>query len=200
MIAVEFMDVQETHLDQILGWRNSDGIRKFMYQESLITPDEHRAWFESLRGDRRRKYWVMCVGDKPAGLVNLVSIDRRNLTCEWAFYIGEAWAQKLGLGRIAEFHTLDYVFFFLNLEKLNCAVLDFNKAVVNMHKGFGFQVEGQVRSQILKAEGRRDVVLLGLTRSEWLQSRDRVYEDKIKPVGEYSFRYSDGFVVKVPEN
>lgn len=195
MLEVEFKDilsVDDALLEKIRLWRNDDGIRRFMYQDDVISPEQHRRWIESLKGNRSKKYWVMHADGKPAGVVDLVGIDARNKNCEWAFYIGEAWALKLGLGRIAEFHTLDYVFLDLGLEKLNCAVLDFNKAVVNMHKSFGFQEEGFLRSQIERAEGRCGVHLLGLTRPEWLEGRARVHEKKMKPLGEYSFRYSDG--------
>ncbi|HXT01684.1 MAG TPA: UDP-4-amino-4,6-dideoxy-N-acetyl-beta-L-altrosamine N-acetyltransferase [Elusimicrobiota bacterium] len=195
MLKVEFADIvgsNESLLEQILLWRNSPGIRRFMYQDDVISAEAHRRWYAALENNPNKKYWVMNVDEKPAGLVNLVNIDSRNKNSEWAFYIGEAWAQKLGLGRIAEFHTLDYAFLTLGLEKLNCAVLDFNKAVVNMHKGFGFREEGFLRHQIQRPEGRCGVHLLGITRQEWLENRQAVFEKKLGPLGEYSFRYADG--------
>ena len=195
MLEVEFMNIQaadENLLDQILRWRNDDGIRRYMYQDQIISSEQHRRWFESLKNNPTKKYWIMRADGKPAGLVNLISIDSNNKNCEWAFYIGEPWAQKLGLGRIAEFHTLDHVFLDLGLEKLNCAVIDFNKAVVNMHKSFGFQEEGFLRHQIQKPEGRHGVHLLGITRQEWIEGRQAVHEKKLKPLGDYSFRYADG--------
>lgn len=79
-------------------------------------------------------------------------------------------------------------------------VLDFNKAVVNMHKGFGFQNEGLIRSQIAKPEGLHDAVLLGLARSEWRESHLRIFDEKLRPLGEYSIRYSDDTCVTPPEN
>lgn len=192
MLEIEFGPLREDMLETVRRWRNDDGIRRFMYHEGVISPEQHRAWFEAVRENPTKKYWIMQADGKAAGLVNLTGIDRDNLFCEWAFYIGEAWAQKLGLGRIAEFHTLDHALLTLGLEKLNCAVLDFNKAVVNMHKGFGFVEEGYVRSQIRKAEGRCGVHLLGLTRAEWLAGRAAVFDKKLKPLGPYSFRYTDG--------
>lgn len=195
MLEVEFADAEDSDnalLEQILRWRNDEGIRRFMYQDKIITPEEHRTWFSSLPGNPTKKYWVMRVDGKAAGVVNIVNIDQRNKNCEWAFYIGEGWAQKLGLGRIAEFHILDHVFFNLHLEKLNCAVLDFNKAVVNMHKSFGFQEEGLLRQQIERPEGRCGVHLLGITRPEWVAARGRVHEKKLKPLGVYAFRFTNG--------
>lgn len=134
----------------------------------------------------------MHVDGRPCGVVNLASIDTRNLNCEWAFYIGDARALKSGLGRIAEFHTLDYVSLSLGMEKLNCAVLDFNKAVVNMHLGFGFQQEGRPTSQIHRQDGRCDVVLLGLTKNQWITNRKTIHGQKIAPIGDFTFTYLDG--------
>lgn len=181
-------DLSET----VLRWRNDDGIRRYMYHDRVISESEHRSWYESVRVNPTKKFWIMHADGKPAGLLNLTAIDSDNKCCEWAFYIGDPAAQKLGLGRVAEFHTLDHVFLTLGLDKLNCAVLDFNKAVVNMHKSFGFSDEGFLRSQIKKPEGRCGVHLLGMTRSEWLAGRASVFARKMAPLGPYSFRYADG--------
>lgn len=116
----------------------------------------------------------MHVDWRPCRVANLASIDTFNLNCEWAFYIDDARALKSGLGRIVEFHTLDCVFLSLGMEKLNCAVLDFNKAVVNMHLGFGFLQEG-LTSQIKRQDGRCDVVLLGLTKNHWITNRKTIH-------------------------
>ncbi|TBR23844.1 UDP-4-amino-4,6-dideoxy-N-acetyl-beta-L-altrosamine N-acetyltransferase [bacterium] len=198
MSRIEFGPVSESDLGTILAWRNSEGIRKFMYQDRIITPNEHSQWFSRMKSDKTKKYWLMHLDGRPAGVVNLDSIDYANKTCEWAFYIGEPWALGSPLGRVAEFQTIDFVFLNLGLEKLCCAVLAFNKAVINMHKGFGFLEEGVRRSQILRGEGRVDVVLLGLTRDQWLANRNAIREQKLKPLPEYSFAYTDGTPVLNP--
>lgn len=192
---IEFKDVShwdDALIEQIRRWRNDDGIRRFMYQDDLISPEQHRRWLESIKANPTKKYWVPYVDGRPSGLVNLVNIDRRNKNCEWAFYVADPLSQKTGLGRIAEFHTLDYVFLTLELEKLNCAVLDFNQAVINMHKGFGFREEGFLREQIQRPEGRCGIQLLGMTRQEWLATRESVREKKMKPLGDYTVRYTEG--------
>lgn len=199
MARIEFSPITTDHLEMILAWRNSDGIRKFMYQDRIITPEEHRQWFSRLQSDKTKKYWLMNLDGRPAGVVNLDNIDYTNKNCEWAFYIGEPWALGSPLGRVTEFQTIDYVFLNLKLEKLCCAVLAFNKAVINMHKGFGFLEEGTRRSQIARGEGRVDVVLLGITRDQWLANRNLVREQKLKPLGEFSFAYTDGTPVLNPD-
>jgi len=46
--------------------------------------------------------------------------------------------------------------------------------VVKMHQKFGFAIEGVRRKNILKEGARVDVVLLGITRDEWLAQRPKM--------------------------
>jgi UDP-4-amino-4,6-dideoxy-N-acetyl-beta-L-altrosamine N-acetyltransferase len=192
MLKIEFVDAENSNQllrSKILMWRNSDQIRHFMYQDKIITEEEHARWFLSLHNNTKIKYWVMHVNGIPAGLINIANIDAVNKSCEWAFYIGEIWAQKLGLGRIAEYELLNYVFFKLDFLKLKCAVLEFNKAVLNMHKSFGFKEEGFLREEIERLERRFGIVLLGMTRIEWEKVRAQINEKRLKSLGQYSIHF-----------
>ena len=45
-------------LSLVLEWRNAPDVRKNMYTSHEITLDEHRVWFESVKNDGRKKYFV----------------------------------------------------------------------------------------------------------------------------------------------
>ena len=47
--------------------RNHPDIRKYMYTEHVISPDEHLRWLEGLEGDESRKVFVIFSGDKLVG-------------------------------------------------------------------------------------------------------------------------------------
>lgn len=150
--------------------RNQEDVRKFMYTSHEISPQEHEAWISSLAGDARRSVFVAMFDCELAGVVSLSAINATQKTADWAFYL-DARLQGKGLGSQVEFWLLDHAFNEAGLEKLNCEVLETNPTVVKMHQKFGFRVEGVRRKNIVKDGVRVDVVLLGITREEWLERR-----------------------------
>lgn len=71
---------------------------------------------------------------------------------------------------------LEYAFSSLNLEKLNCEVLEPMTYVVNLHKKFGFVEKGFRRQIIEKNRERFGVAMLGLTKSDWLSNKYETFE------------------------
>ena len=119
-------------------WRNSDSVRPFMYNSKIITKEEHSAWFDKMLYDKTRIYWVIELENKSVGVVNLININKENSSCDWAFYIFNPDIRGKGVGSFVERFVLDYVFNELQLNKLNCEVLETNPNVVKMHEKFGF--------------------------------------------------------------
>lgn len=159
-------------IESIRQIRNADGVRKFMYNEHLITPEEHQAWISSLHDNPREMMFVIQYQQAVVGLVALRSISWPNRTADWAFYLSEAMQGK-GVGGVVEFKLLDKAFFEVGLEKLNCEVLEINPTVIEMHQKFGFAIEGVRRAHVVKGERRLDVCLLGVLKTEWLEKRER---------------------------
>ncbi|TDV71968.1 UDP-4-amino-4,6-dideoxy-N-acetyl-beta-L-altrosamine N-acetyltransferase [Pseudomonas sp. LP_7_YM] len=150
--------------------RNQEDVRKFMYTSHEISPQEHEAWISSLAGNPRQSIFVAMFDSELAGVVSLSAINATQKTADWAFYL-DARQQGKGLGGRVEFWLLDHAFNEAGLEKLNCEVLETNPAVVKMHQKFGFSIEGVRRKNVIKDGVRVDVVLLGITREEWLERR-----------------------------
>ena len=92
---------------------------------------------------------------------------------DWGYFIDEK--KKGGLGAVLEYNFLNFVFTKLNLEKLNCEVLETNPTVIKLHKKFLFQEEGFRRSNINQNDVRIGVHFLGLTKDEWLEGFSSVY-------------------------
>jgi UDP-4-amino-4,6-dideoxy-N-acetyl-beta-L-altrosamine N-acetyltransferase len=137
-----------------------------MYTDHLISEAEHLAWIQGLSGDDRQLVFAVLDGAHgPVGAVSISAWDRRNRKAEWAYYLAES--ARGGLGSALEFAFLEFCFQTLELEKLNCEVLQGNAAVVKLHKKFLFQDEGFRRSNILKQGRRWGVHLMGLTREDW---------------------------------
>jgi len=159
--------------------RNQLTVRNSMYTDHEITLDEHLAWLNSLKSDCQQIVFAVFVNGSIAGVVSINALDRRHKKSDWAFYLDEK--SRGGLGAALEYNLLNFAFDSLQLEKLNCEVIETNPAVVKMHKKFGFVEEGFRRSNIDKAGLRIGVYFLGITKNEWLEKKQAIF-DKYKAV------------------
>lgn len=155
----------------VLTIRNSAAVRKSMYNEHEISVNEHFSYIERLKEDSRQKVFVVLRdGKKASGVVSINQIDRLHSKADWAFYLDEN--ERGGVGSSLEIFMLDFVFSKLEMEKLNCEVIETNPNVVAMHKKFGFVEEGFRRSNIEKDSKRIGVHFLGITKGDWSAMRE----------------------------
>ena len=166
-VLISLRDVTPNDQDKIREWRNNPGVRKYMYTDHEIGPDEHRLWFSRILRDPSCKYWVIVCDGDDVGLANLYNIDNRNRRCYWGFYVIGASARGKAVGSFAEFSVLRFVFEDLKFQKLCAEVLASNQAVIRMHKSFGFEQEGVFRKHIFKGDAFVDVVSIALLREDW---------------------------------
>ena len=173
LVLVSSLDVERQML--LRDVRNENGVRKWMYSDHLIGINEHLSWLADLKQDVRQHAFAILDGNGlPLGVVSVSSIDSKNGKADWAYYLAES--ARGGLGAAIEFHFLDFVINVLKIEKLNCEVISGNDAVVKLHKRFLFEEEGLRKANVLKDGIRKDVVLLGLAKDDWLSGRSMVYD------------------------
>lgn len=165
--------IGECSLDQqkeILNIRNQLSVRTSMYSDHLISLEEHLNWINSLVSNKKNIVFIVLNSiKKPLGLVSLQNYEAAHKKSSWAFYLDEN--VRGGLGAFLEFNFLDFAFINLDLEKLNCEVIDSNEAVIKLHKKFYFSEEGHKRSEIVKDGVRVGTILLGILKHEWLSKR-----------------------------
>jgi UDP-4-amino-4,6-dideoxy-N-acetyl-beta-L-altrosamine N-acetyltransferase len=159
-------DLHLNDLSLILEWRNSPKVRKNMYSQHEITIKEHLKWWEKYQKSEDCKYLIYENDSKPSGFVSFNSIDKIHKTAFWAFYSAPA-AQK-GTGTKMEVLALDYCFSTLGLNKLYCEVLEFNKAVLGLHKKFGFVEEGFLEQQYRIGSETFGIYRLAINSMRWL--------------------------------
>jgi len=162
---VSLRALEESDLDLVRRWRNRPEVRGNMYTTHEISEDEHRSWYERVKHDPTKRYFIFLADDVPLGVIAFTEIHPRNQTASWAFYAGESAPR--GTGSRMELAALDYAFDVLGLEKLWCEVLAFNTGVLDLHRKFGFQQEGVFRSHHVAGSERVDVHRLAILRSEW---------------------------------
>lgn len=154
-------------------WRNHIDIRKNMYNDNIISVEEHQAWINSLTPNKSTRVYIVYKNNDAIGIVSISNINSLQKNADWAFYLNPEFLSSTGLGTLMEYHFLNYVFENFDIEKLNCEVLEINPAVIKLHKKFGFTEEGIRRKNIIKDKEKIDVHLLGILKEEWNQIKSK---------------------------
>lgn len=174
--------------DAILRIRNEAGVRRHMYTDRLISPEEHRRYLDGLRTDVVNVVYAVVDSDGAAvGAASYIALSATHRRSDWAFYLSESCR---GVGRALEWTMIERAFGQMDLAKLNCEVLETNPAVRDLHLSFGFVEEGFRRSHVVNGGVRRGVHLLGLTREDWAAAREDVLRRIAPKMQGLSFRFS----------
>ncbi len=128
--------LREEDLPKVLAWRNSDRIRANMYNDHLITLEEHSAWFQRIQQDRNSQHLIFEYDDCPVGVINITQIDPQNNKCYWGFYLGETDTPR-GCGLAMGYLGLNHIFGRSEIRKLCAEALVFNVASINYHRKLG---------------------------------------------------------------
>jgi len=145
-----------------------------MYTDHQISEPEHNQWFDGIKSDLQREYWIIESASIPVGLASLYAIDQKNSKCAWAFYLADRSTRGKGVGTYVEFAVIERALNELGLNKLWCEVLESNGAVWKLHQSFGFEIEARYRQHVFKNGIPLDVVGLGLLKSTWMQKREEM--------------------------
>lgn len=120
-----------------------------------------------------RFYWIIEVENEAVGLANVTDIDEDYSRCDWAYYLASPTTRNRGVGACVEYLILRFVFDALRLNKLWCEVFRENARVWALHESFGFRREAELRDHVRKDGAFRDVVGLGLLKSDWPEVKAR---------------------------
>jgi len=165
---VDFLKVNDEIKEKVRQWRNKDDIRKYMFNQHIITKAEHLSWIESLRNRNNWKFWVVFVNKIPIGSVYLQNINFKNLTSEWGFYIGEDDFKGKGLGKFILFKLLELYFEEMKFEVLFTKVLSNNVVALNIYKKFKFKVIGNF------LDNQQEIILFKFTKKDWLEQKEKL--------------------------
>jgi UDP-2,4-diacetamido-2,4,6-trideoxy-beta-L-altropyranose hydrolase/UDP-4-amino-4,6-dideoxy-N-acetyl-beta-L-altrosamine N-acetyltransferase len=161
--------MQAQDLERVLAWRNHPEVRRHMYTQRLINPEEHRGWFERASQAPQRHLLIYEQDGEPLGFVNLNVVDTAAGRAEWGFYL--APDAPRGSGRGLGQCTLTYAFTTLRLHKLCGEVLADNTRSQRFHERLGFRREATHRDHVHDGNTYHDVIGFGLLAEEWRDSQ-----------------------------
>ncbi|MBV4416551.1 UDP-4-amino-4,6-dideoxy-N-acetyl-beta-L-altrosamine N-acetyltransferase [Clostridium tyrobutyricum] len=178
-MSIELRKISKGDLKKISEWRMMPEVSKYMYTDPILTMDDQLKWYEKINNDKRCLYWKIVIDDDAIGVLSLNNIDYTNSRCVWAYYIGNISYMGRGIATTLECNIYNYVFNKLNLNKLCCEVFEFNDKVISIHKKFGSEVEGILKSHIIKNNIKYNVVVMGILKSKWEKIKKNYKYEKI---------------------
>lgn len=151
-------------LPVVLAWRNHPDIRRFMFTQHEISPDEHQNWFLRVSQDSARRLLIVEEGQEPVGFVQLNNVNHGGVA-DWGFY-ARPNAPK-GTGKKMGLAALKYVFEGLCLHKVCGQAIESNLLSIDFHKRLGFKQEGIFREQQRIEGAYHTLICFGLLEREW---------------------------------
>lgn len=162
---MEWVQIQEEHLQLILDWRTSEVVTRYMYTDIPYSLDNQRKWLDAIRQDKHGYYWVISYREELIGFISITAIDWKSKRGFWNFYIG-----NMNYTMLAGFlgaYMYNYAFNELSLKKLMGEVMDINEGVRKLHIKQGAREVGKMEQHILKNGQWHDVFLFEMTKERW---------------------------------
>jgi UDP-4-amino-4,6-dideoxy-N-acetyl-beta-L-altrosamine N-acetyltransferase len=163
-------DIEESDLELVLQWRNSEQIRTKMFSDHIISFEEHQVWYKKLKQSHDNICRIFLYRGCPIGVVNISQIDKKNNKCYWGFFLGEQGV-PYGSGTVMGYLALEYIFEILGVRKLCAEVFSFNFTSLNFHKKLGFCEEGLLIKHVLNNGEFKDVICLALFSNDWNENK-----------------------------
>ncbi len=136
-----------------LAWRNLDHIRQWFFHSDVITPEQHRAWWECYKD--RDDDFVFVIEEtetlkRPVGQVSLYNIDWALGRAQFGrLMIGDADARGKGLARLATARLVDEALGPWGLSEVYLEVLAANGSALAVYAACGFSETGRQGDNVM---------------------------------------------------
>lgn len=163
--------VEAKDLENMVRLRSEPTVWMQLGDITMIGIEEQRRWFESLIGDRRRCYYILCSDELNfIGIVRTDEIDYINRSIRVG---GDILPEYQGQGYSKKMFKLleEFCFSYLNMNRIWLLVLESNSVARSLYKKVGFREEGRMRQAIFRAGRYQDYIMMSLLQTEWEKSQ-----------------------------
>ena len=164
---LEFVNLNETYLADVLRWRTSPEITKYMATDVENDLVQHKKWFK-----KNSKYWIIKKKSAPVGIIAIIDINWIHNQTTWSYYIGEEKV-RAEIGGIVPLYLYNLVFNDLKLNKILTDVIVENVKVIKLHKFHGHREVGIFKKHYRKNGIYFDVQYMELLADDWKRMNDR---------------------------
>jgi diamine N-acetyltransferase len=150
--------LEERDLSMTREWRNRDEVRKWFLTSTIISPQQHAAWFAQYRD--RDDDFVFVIEEtallcRPVGQASIYAIDWQQRRAKFGrLLIGDPDARGKGLARRAVTALIGESFDKLGLEELRLEVLKDNARAIALYEQCGFTFDGEAGQEIRMVKRR----------------------------------------------
>lgn len=134
MELINFTQLNDTDKIEILQWRNSIDIKKWMYNTQDISKNDHLKFIESLKTDNKKQYFLLLKQNIKVGVVYFTDITTQ--CCKFGLYSSPKVNK---VGKILMDAICQYAFHSLGVHKLIAEVFSDNLKAINLYKQYDFK-------------------------------------------------------------
>jgi len=145
-MSINFINILDANIEtqmEVRNWRNDESIRKYMFNDHIITEEEHKNWLKSLEKTDKNIFFLGFLNEDIIGVTSIINADYTDKTCSWGQYLNPKYL-GLGLGFFIEYYFLNYIFDNFEFEKINSEILSNNNKNIKLHDKLGFLLEKDV--------------------------------------------------------
>lgn len=153
-----------------LSWLNDDEVTKGLDTVSKpYTMDMLKKYVQEMIASETTYMFMVLDKEtgKSIGTAKIHGINKKNGTCNLGMMIGDKNYWGKGYGQDTYNTSIEYAFSVLKIRKIWEAANADNIASLSMCKKAGFQVEGQLKEQVLSDGKYVDKIMLGLFAANW---------------------------------
>lgn len=171
MISFREVDIADAKL--ILDWRTKKRVSQFMVSDVEYNIEAQQNWISSCYTKPDYYHWIVQIGGRDAGLINIVDWQKEAATTSWGFYIGED--ELLGYGGMVPPYFYHFCFNHLAVNSVSAQVFYSNTNTIKLHllHGYCFAPEGD--HVVMKNNKQMLMVNLVLQKEAYLQSKYAKY-------------------------
>jgi len=172
MLQVDFSHyklrlMQEKDLTLIFEWRNNILVSKYMFNNHLISWEDHITWFKNSSSKNHLKLFILEIFNKPIAFFSFKIIETSK-TAEWGFYKSPNDKNKIGM--IICTLALKYAFVNLNVVEVIGKVKVNNLKSIDIHKKLGFRTDRITSNYPTLDDKHEEMVIFSLEKNNFLQN------------------------------
>lgn len=137
MEEVTLRPITLSDTDLIVRWRNSDAVRLNMYDQRILTAEQHRDYIHKQVETGVITQYVACVGSQPVGTVYYRNTGGGRV--ELGLFIGERNYRSKGYGKIILRQILSTIGYRETIREVILKVKKTNKRAIKLYHDMGFK-------------------------------------------------------------
>ncbi len=171
----DLKSIKNSDAKEILNWRTSKNVQKYFPSKVTKNLSKQLKWIKKVIKSNNDKYFLIKKKNKKnIGLCFLNKINYLNKNAEFGYYLSDKKYYGQGYSIEAEYMIINYGFEILGLNKIYCENLENNKNIINVHKKFGFKLEGIKRQEILRNNKYFDIYLMSLLKKDYVRYKSKI--------------------------